>query len=219
MREKFAGERLSFETVASRESGTRADAGQRRRVPEPRRIRRAAARRHRRGERRPRPCAAEDSHGRRPPLPRRERAAGFRRVSGAGLRPGGLRRPASGGALGVAVQAALPSVFRGLLPLPVDFSIAWGAVARGHGGGIRDLHPVHAAPAAGDPPGLPAGRAAGGGGGARGQRGSLGVRRGRRDRGGRRGLRRLAGAQRAGRPRIRGRVGPVPRRSWRAWRG
>ena len=56
----------------------------------------------------------------------------------------GAAGAALGGALGVAVQAALPAAFRGLLPLPIDFSIAWGAVARGMAAGfaICILYPL-----------------------------------------------------------------------------
>ena len=48
----------------------------------------------------------------------------------------GLFGALAGGVLGVAVQAALPALFQGLLPFPVDFAIAWGAVARGMAAGL-----------------------------------------------------------------------------------
>jgi putative ABC transport system permease protein len=41
-----------------------------------------------------------------------------------------------GAALGVGVQLALPALVRGLLPLPVEFFIAWPEVARGAGAGL-----------------------------------------------------------------------------------
>jgi len=75
-----------------------------------------------------------------------------------------------GAVLGVAVQLALPAVFRGLLPFPVDFSVAWGAVARGMAAGfvicvlftilpllaVRRISPLGALRvAAAEPPGRP----------------------------------------------------------------
>ncbi len=41
-----------------------------------------------------------------------------------------------GGALGVAVQLALPSVFRGVLPVDINFFIAWPALLRGTVAGV-----------------------------------------------------------------------------------
>jgi len=48
----------------------------------------------------------------------------------------GLAGAFAGGALGVAVQRALPAVFRGLLPIDVDFFISWPALLRGTGAGV-----------------------------------------------------------------------------------
>ncbi len=41
-----------------------------------------------------------------------------------------------GGALGVAVQLALPSLFRGVLPIDINFFISWPALLRGTGAGV-----------------------------------------------------------------------------------
>ncbi len=41
-----------------------------------------------------------------------------------------------GGILGAGVQALFPALLKGLLPFTVDFSIAWSAVARGMGAGL-----------------------------------------------------------------------------------
>jgi putative ABC transport system permease protein len=43
---------------------------------------------------------------------------------------------ALGGILGVGVQAVFPAMVKGLLPFTVEFSIAWSAVARGMGAGF-----------------------------------------------------------------------------------
>lgn len=42
----------------------------------------------------------------------------------------------SGALLGLAVQAVLPSLFKAVMPVDVQFSIAWAAVGRGMGAGI-----------------------------------------------------------------------------------
>jgi putative ABC transport system permease protein len=54
-------------------------------------------------------------------------------VQGLGL---GILGAALGGILGVGVQALFPALLKGLLPFTVDFSIAWSAVARGMGAGL-----------------------------------------------------------------------------------
>jgi putative ABC transport system permease protein len=48
----------------------------------------------------------------------------------------GLAGAAAGAALGVAVQTLLPALLKDVLPFPVDFFIAWPAVARGMGAGV-----------------------------------------------------------------------------------
>ena len=48
----------------------------------------------------------------------------------------GVAGALAGGALGVAVQLALPAVFRGLLPIDVDFFVSWPALLRGMGAGV-----------------------------------------------------------------------------------
>jgi putative ABC transport system permease protein len=48
----------------------------------------------------------------------------------------GLAGACAGGALGVAVQMALPALFRGVLPIDVDFFVSWAALARGMGAGV-----------------------------------------------------------------------------------
>jgi putative ABC transport system permease protein len=48
----------------------------------------------------------------------------------------GLAGAVAGAALGVAVQTVLPALFQAVLPFPVDFFIAWPAVARGMGAGV-----------------------------------------------------------------------------------
>jgi putative ABC transport system permease protein len=48
----------------------------------------------------------------------------------------GLAGAVLGGGLGVAVQAALPALFRGVLPVDVDFFISWPALLRGTGAGV-----------------------------------------------------------------------------------
>jgi putative ABC transport system permease protein len=48
----------------------------------------------------------------------------------------GLAGAAAGAALGVGVQTLLPSLLKDVLPFPVDFFIAWPAVARGMGAGV-----------------------------------------------------------------------------------
>lgn len=48
----------------------------------------------------------------------------------------GVAGAVAGGALGVAVQLALPALFKGLLPVDVDFFVSWPALARGTGAGI-----------------------------------------------------------------------------------
>ncbi len=48
----------------------------------------------------------------------------------------GLLGAAMGGLLGIAVQLALPSIVRGLLPFDVDFFVAWPAVLRGTVAGL-----------------------------------------------------------------------------------
>ncbi len=42
----------------------------------------------------------------------------------------------AGGALGVGVQRALPALFRGVLPIDVDFFVSWPALLRGTGAGV-----------------------------------------------------------------------------------
>jgi len=41
-----------------------------------------------------------------------------------------------GGALGVGVQRALPALFRGVLPMDIDFFVSWPALLRGTGAGV-----------------------------------------------------------------------------------
>jgi len=48
----------------------------------------------------------------------------------------GIAGAVAGGALGVAVQLALPALFKGLLPVDVDFFVSWPALARGTGAGV-----------------------------------------------------------------------------------
>jgi putative ABC transport system permease protein len=48
----------------------------------------------------------------------------------------GILGAAVGGGLGVAVQLALPALFKGVLPVDVDFFIAWPALLRGMGAGV-----------------------------------------------------------------------------------
>ena len=48
----------------------------------------------------------------------------------------GLAGACLGGALGVAVQTALPALVKGILPLDIDFFVSWPALARGMGAGI-----------------------------------------------------------------------------------
>ncbi len=48
----------------------------------------------------------------------------------------GVAGALSGGALGVAVQRALPVLFKGLLPIDVDFFLSWPALLRGMGAGV-----------------------------------------------------------------------------------
>lgn len=48
----------------------------------------------------------------------------------------GLLGATLGALLGIAVQLALPRLLAGLLPFPVEFFVAWGAVARGAGAGL-----------------------------------------------------------------------------------
>ena len=54
-------------------------------------------------------------------------------VQGLGL---GVVGALAGGILGVAVQRALPALFKGLLPIDVDFFLSWPALLRGMGAGI-----------------------------------------------------------------------------------
>ena len=54
-------------------------------------------------------------------------------VQGFGL---GIVGALVGGTLGVAVQKALPMVFKGLLPFNVDFFVSWPDLARGTGAGV-----------------------------------------------------------------------------------
>jgi putative ABC transport system permease protein len=48
----------------------------------------------------------------------------------------GLVGAFAGGALGVAVQMGLPVLFRGVLPIDVDFFLSWPALLRGTGAGV-----------------------------------------------------------------------------------
>jgi putative ABC transport system permease protein len=48
----------------------------------------------------------------------------------------GLAGACVGGALGVAVQTALPSLIRGVLPFDIDFFVSWPALLRGTGAGV-----------------------------------------------------------------------------------
>ena len=48
----------------------------------------------------------------------------------------GIAGACVGGALGVAVQMALPALFRGVLPVDVDFFVSWPALVRGTGAGV-----------------------------------------------------------------------------------
>jgi putative ABC transport system permease protein len=48
----------------------------------------------------------------------------------------GLAGACVGGALGVAVQRALPALFRGVLPIDIDFFISWPALLRGTAAGV-----------------------------------------------------------------------------------
>jgi len=54
-------------------------------------------------------------------------------VQGAAL---GIAGACVGGALGVAVQRALPSLFRGVLPIDINFFVSWPALLRGTGAGV-----------------------------------------------------------------------------------
>ena len=48
----------------------------------------------------------------------------------------GLAGACAGGALGVAVQKGLPLLFRGVLPIEIDFFVSWPALLRGTGAGV-----------------------------------------------------------------------------------
>ncbi|HXQ80546.1 MAG TPA: FtsX-like permease family protein [Opitutaceae bacterium] len=48
----------------------------------------------------------------------------------------GLAGACAGGVLGVAVQAGLPALVRGMLPVDVDFFVSWSALLRGMGAGV-----------------------------------------------------------------------------------
>ena len=48
----------------------------------------------------------------------------------------GVSGAVAGGVLGVAVQMALPAVFKGVLPIDVDFFLSWPALLRGMGAGV-----------------------------------------------------------------------------------
>lgn len=48
----------------------------------------------------------------------------------------GIAGACAGGALGVAVQLALPALFRGLLPVDIAFFVSWAALLRGTGAGV-----------------------------------------------------------------------------------
>jgi putative ABC transport system permease protein len=48
----------------------------------------------------------------------------------------GLAGACVGGVLGVAVQMALPAIFKGLLPIEIDFFVSWPALVRGMGAGV-----------------------------------------------------------------------------------
>jgi putative ABC transport system permease protein len=48
----------------------------------------------------------------------------------------GLAGAFVGGSLGVAVQKALPGLFRGVLPIAIDFFVSWPALLRGTGAGV-----------------------------------------------------------------------------------
>jgi putative ABC transport system permease protein len=48
----------------------------------------------------------------------------------------GLAGACVGGALGVAVQLALPALFRGVLPFDITFFVSWPALLRGTGAGV-----------------------------------------------------------------------------------
>jgi putative ABC transport system permease protein len=48
----------------------------------------------------------------------------------------GIAGACAGGILGVAVQRALPALFRGTLPIDIEFFIAWPALLRGMGAGV-----------------------------------------------------------------------------------
>jgi putative ABC transport system permease protein len=48
----------------------------------------------------------------------------------------GIAGAGVGGALGVAVQVVLPSLFKGLLPIDIDFFVSWPALLRGTGAGV-----------------------------------------------------------------------------------
>jgi len=48
----------------------------------------------------------------------------------------GLAGACAGGALGLAIQRALPALFHGVLPMDIEFFISWPALLRGMGSGI-----------------------------------------------------------------------------------
>jgi putative ABC transport system permease protein len=48
----------------------------------------------------------------------------------------GIAGACVGGALGVAVQRALPALFKGVLPINIDFFVSWPALLRGTGAGV-----------------------------------------------------------------------------------
>ncbi len=48
----------------------------------------------------------------------------------------GLAGALAGGALGVGVQMALPALFKGVLPIDVDFFVSWPSLLRGMGAGV-----------------------------------------------------------------------------------
>jgi putative ABC transport system permease protein len=48
----------------------------------------------------------------------------------------GIAGACAGGLLGVAVQRALPALFRGALPIDIEFFVAWPALFRGTGAGV-----------------------------------------------------------------------------------
>jgi putative ABC transport system permease protein len=120
----------------------------------------------------------------------------------------GLAGACAGGALGVAVQKGLPALFRGVLPISMDFFVSWPALLRGTGAGVVICLLFSAPPAAfreADPPA----RGPALGGPRRGRHGAGPVEAGHRgrDRRGDRRVRRVADGQARRWARLRGMLG------------